>query len=217
MKTKTKTKTNTVAATIAAAVQGILQGSIKAEGIKGEAAASALRNIAAAAAAAGAMNEAAFKAQHGESIAAAVKALTFKGETVGEGKKTNTAWCLGSVFVACCNGWDIPTEVNRNFQKAAAAARDFNVKGGFAAAPNGEKGGRPKGETAASDKPVVNVANVDPDKVVSPLPSAVQTIFPGEKYKAAADALHYLIANGKRDGLAAIVLAAYNEAKPKNK
>ena len=216
MTTKSKPKAAAVPAVIAAAVQGILSGSIKAEGIKGEAAATALRNIAAAAKAAGKMTEAQFKAAHGEGIAAAVKALKFGTETVGEGKRTNTAWCLGSVFVACANGWTVPADVSRNFQKAAAAARDFNVKGGFAAAPNGEKGGRPKGAAKDASEPAGNVRTADATSpnVESPLIVAARSIFPQDQ--AAQDALVHLVATDRK-ALREAVMKWYAAAKPKNK
>ena len=213
--TKTTKTAGNVASVIAAAVQGILSGAIKAEGIKGEAAATALRNVAAAAKAAGRMTEAQFKAAHGEGIAAAVKALKFGTETVGEGKRTNTAWCLGSVFVACANGWTVPAEVARNFQKAAAAARDFNVKGGFDAAPNGEKGGRPK--TAAKDAApdgAVRTADATSPGVESPLSIAARSVFPQDE--AAQAALCHLVATDRK-GFRKVVMELFEAVKPKNK
>lgn len=215
-KTKTTKTAATVATTIAAAVQGILQGSIKAEGIKGEAAATALRNVAAAAKAAGKMSEATFKATHGEGIAAAVKALTFKGETVGEGRKTNTAWCLGSVFVACCNGWEIPADVSRNFQKCAAQAREWNVKHGHAAAPNGEKGGRPSKAAAAAAAPdgAVRTADATAPNVESPLSIAARSVFPQDE--AAQAALCHLVATDRK-GFRKVVMELFEAVKPKNK
>lgn len=222
MKTKT-TKTEapvTVAAAVAAAVASTLSAQSEGLALTEKGTAAALAALAAAAVANGAVTEAEYTKTHKEAVGKALEPLVgtvnAQGKALTKQAVANRAWCLGAVYVATSNGWELPATVRNNVQTAAAAARAWNVENGFAANPENEKGGRPaKAADTAAAESAGSVKKTEGATIVeSPLPAAVQAVFPQNPDAQAA--LLFIIQNNGRKPLETVVMAMFEKMRPKN-